>query len=62
MCGRFVRETVLEFNSKVEGNVLECLRILDILSNNVKLEKLALRPESCQIAWPLRDSTNTIDL
>lgn len=62
MCGRFVREAVVEFNSKIEGNVIECLRILNILSENVKLEKLVLRPQSCQIAWPDRDVTNTIDL
>ena len=61
MCGRFVREAVVEFNSKLEGNVTESVRILDILSDNVKLEKLALRPNSCQIAWPERQSTETID-
>lgn len=61
-CGKFVREAVVEFNSKHIGNVKECLRILKILSRNVNLEKFALRPLSCQVEWPIRDAVDTKDM
>ncbi len=61
MCGKYVREVVIEFNSKLVSNVRECLRILDILSNNVNLQKIVLRPQSCQIEWPEREPSATAD-
>ena len=61
-CGKFVREAVVEFNSKHVGNVKECLRILKILSRNVNLERFALRPLSCQVEWPLREAVDTKDM
>lgn len=60
-CGKFVREAVVEFNSKHVGNVRECLRVLKILGENVNMERFALRPQSCQVAWPVRDSLRTMD-
>ena len=49
MCGRFVRNVTVEFNSQISENVKECLRILEMLTDNTNLEKLALRPSSCQV-------------
>ncbi len=51
LCGRFVREAKLEFSSQDPTDVKECLRILEMFADNVNLEKLAIRPSSCQIEW-----------
>ena len=55
MCGKFVREALLEFNSTCSPDVRDCLRILDILSANANLERFVFRPQSCHIEWPEPD-------
>ena len=51
MCGRFLREAKVDFSSEEPADVRECLRILEIFGENINLEKLALRPSSCQVEW-----------
>jgi F-box protein 33 len=63
VCGRFVRQAQVDFNSLCVTDVRETLRLLHILSTNFNLETLALKPRSCQIAWPdNREPVRTSDL
>ena len=56
MCGRFLREAVIEFDSQDAENIRECRRILSIFESNSNIEKLSLHPTSCQVEWPKSDS------
>ena len=51
MCGRFLREARVDFCSKEPTDVREFLRILEMFGQNVNLEKLAIKPSSCQVEW-----------
>ncbi len=61
MCGRFVREAKVDFSSIEPTDVRECLRILEMFSTNVNLEKLALRPSSCQVEWSPSQGENQLE-
>lgn len=62
MCGNFVREAVIIFNSRHSGDVRECLRILDFFGENTNLERLVLKPFSCRVEWPDRETRDGRDL
>ncbi|KAL3866408.1 hypothetical protein ACJMK2_043709 [Sinanodonta woodiana] len=50
-CGRFLREVVVCFNSNNPTEVRECLRILEVLSENKVIASLCLQPASCHLEW-----------
>ena len=51
-CGRFVRDVTLEFDTSNPGDVQETLGMMRLLSRNVNLEKLTLKPTSCLLERP----------
>ena len=61
MCGRFVREAKVDFSSEEPTDVRECLRILEMFSDNINLEKLAIRPSSCQVEWGRMHGENQLE-
>jgi len=52
VCAQFVREVQLEFDTEKPASVKETLRILNILGQNLNIEKLLLKANSCQAEWP----------
>jgi F-box protein 33 len=56
-CARFTREVRLHFSANC-ADIKDTLRILLELTTNSNLERLTLRPSSCQLAWPEREANN----
>ncbi|ELT88615.1 hypothetical protein CAPTEDRAFT_23856, partial [Capitella teleta] len=62
MCARFVREVHLNFSASFYADVKETLKILRELTTNPNLERLTLRPSSCQLGWPEREANHCKEL
>ena len=61
-CGKFVTEAIVEFDSRNASNIREFYHIVNTLSRNTNLKKLALVPSSCRIEWPESRPVNVQDL
>lgn len=48
-CGRFIRASVVKFNSRIFNEAGQCLDVLEYLSRNRNLETFSLQPSSCHL-------------
>ena len=52
VCGRFIKECVVKFNSHDVDSVKECLKLMRILAQNKNLQVFCLEPSGCHMEWP----------
>ena len=51
-CGRFIRESVVKFDSHDVDSVKECLKLMKVLTQNKNIQILCIEPSGCHIEWP----------
>lgn len=62
VCGKFVREIVLEFHTRNSLSMRESVGLLHTISDNTNLQCLVLKPSSFRVEWPERMSGDSREL